>query len=223
MIDVRVVVEGQTEEMFVSRVLRSHFWPLGIKLRPQLLGERGHEGGVREYSVARIDFLAILKDRTNPFCTTMFDYYAMPNSWPNRATANRKPFAERPLAIEEAILADVCAELGTDSRRERFIPYVQMHEFEALLFSDPRRLADGLNLPDDTAVQSIRDQFHCPEEINDGQRSAPSKRIIGLSARYSKVTHGILISQNIGLDVMRTQCPHFNGWIEKLEALADRG
>jgi hypothetical protein len=216
MIEVRVVVEGQTEEMFVSRVLRSYFWPLGIKLHPQLLGQ----GGIREYPVARIDFLTVLKQQTHPFCTTMFDYYAMPNSWPNREAANQRPFTEKAVAIEEAILADIAGELGTGFSRVRFIPYVQMHEFEALLFSDPKRLADGLELADDAAVRGIREQFHSPEEIDDGQHTAPSKRIMGLNAKYSKVTHGILISQNIGLNTMRAQCSHFNGWIEKLEAVA---
>jgi hypothetical protein len=216
MIDVRVVVEGQTEEMFVNRVLRSHFWPLGTKLRPQLLGQ----GGICEYAAARIDFLTVLTQPTHPFCTTMFDYYAMPSSWPNREAANQKPFAEKPVAIEQAIMADISAELGTGFNRDRFIPYVQMHEFEALLFSDPKRLAEGLELPDDAVVRGIRDQFHCPEEINDNHQTAPSKRIVGLNAKYSKVTHGILISQNIGLNVMRAQCPHFSEWIGKLEALA---
>ncbi|MCL5279745.1 MAG: DUF4276 family protein [Planctomycetes bacterium] len=218
MIDVRVVVEGQTEEMFVNRVLRSHFWPLGIKLRPQLLGH----GGVREYGVARIDILTVLRLQTHSFCTTMFDYYAMPSSWPNREAAKEKPFAEKAAAIEWAISADIQRELGQGFDASRFIPYVQMHEFEALLFSHPKLLADGLDLADDTPIQAIRGQFATPEDINDGQHTAPSKRIVGLSAKYSKVTRGILISQNIGLNVMRAQCPHFNEWIGKLEALPGR-
>jgi hypothetical protein len=97
-----------------------------------------------------------------------------------------------------------------------------MHEFEALLFSDPKLLADGLELADCSAAQGIRDQFQSPEEINDSQQTAPSKRIMQLNAGYSKVTDGVLISQKIGLGAMRAQCPHFNAWIEKLEALAGR-
>ncbi len=220
MIRVHVLVEGQTEEMFVNRVLRSHFWPLGIKLHPQLLGEPGHEGGIREYPIARTDLLTVLSQQPCPFCTTMFDYYAMPISWPGRTVASQRPFADKPIAIEEAILADVSAELGTGFNCDKFIPYVQMHEFEALLFSDPKMLADGLELPDCSATQSIRDQFQSPEEINDSEQTAPSKRIMGLNPGYSKVTDGILISQKIGLDTMRARCPHFNAWIARLEALA---
>ncbi len=222
MVRVHVLVEGQTEETFVKSVLQPHFNPQEIYLFPRLIGKPGHKGGVGEYPRARRDILAALKQEVACACTTMVDYYAMPNSWPNREAASQKPFAEKPVAIEQAILADVSAELGEGFNRARLIPYVQMHEFEALLFSDPKRLADGLELPDDAAVRGITDQFHCPEEINDNPQTAPSKRIVGLNARYSKVTHGILISQNIGLNVLRVQCPHFNGWIEKLEALTSR-
>ncbi len=222
MVEVHVLVEGQTEEMFVNRVLRSHFWPLGIKLHPQLLGKRGQQGGIREYAVARIDFLTVLQQQMHSFCTTMFDYYAMPDSWPNRGAAKLKPFGEKALAIEWALSADMLRELGQGFDAARFIPYVQMHEFEALLFSDPKLLADGLGLGDDTSIQAIRGQFKTPEEINDSQHTAPSKRILGLNAKYSKMTRGILISQNIGLNVMRAQCPHFNEWIGRLEALAGR-
>ncbi len=121
--------------------------------------------------------------------------------------------------VEDAMLADISSQLGGRFNCARFIPYVQMHEFEALLFSDPALLAKGLDLPDDSEVQRIRNKFHSPEEINDGEQTAPSKRIKGLSSGYDKVLQGVLISQKIGLNVLRAQCPHFNGWIEKLEAL----
>jgi hypothetical protein len=150
----------------------------------------------------------------------MFDYYAMPPDWPKRKEARRTPFAERAVTIEAAILTDVSSQLGNRFDCSRFIPYVQMHEFEALLFSDPKSLADGLELADDVATRHIRDQFPSPEQINDSEQTAPSKRILELNAGYSKVTDGVLISQRIGLAVMRTECSHFNEWIQKLEALA---
>ena len=222
MVRVHVLVEGQTEETFVNNVLQAYFNGHEIYLYPRLIGKPGHRGGIGEYSRARRDILATLKQDADALCTTMLDYYGMPSSWPDRETAKQKPFAEKPAAIERAILADISAELGSRFDLARFIPYVQMHEFEALLFSDPKLLADGLELSDCSATQSIRDQFQSPEEINDSQQTAPSKRIVGLYAGYSKVTDGVLISQKIGLNAMRAQCPHFNGWIANLEALAGR-
>jgi len=219
MVRVYVLVEGQTEETFVKSVLQPHFNGREIYLFPRLIGKPGYRGGIRKYSQARGDILAALKQEADCFCTTMFDYYGMPNSWPERETARQKPLAERAPMVEQAIMADIAAELGEGSNCARFIPYVQMHEFEALLFSSPKLLADGLELRNESEVQRIRDQFQSPEEINDSQQTAPSKRIRGLNAGYSKVTDGVLISQKIGLNAMRAECPHFNEWIEKLETL----
>jgi hypothetical protein len=222
MVRVHALVEGQTEETFVKRVLQGYFNGHEIYLYPRLIGKPGHRGGVGEYPRARRDILATLKGDVSAFCTTMFDYYGMPDSWPDRDAARDKAFPEKAAAIENAIGTDIATELGGGSTCLRFIPYVQMHEFEALLFSDARLLADGLGLADDTAIQHIKGPFQSPEEINDSEQTAPSKRIRGLNPGYAKVTDGALISQRIGLAAIRAQCPHFNEWIGRLEALAGR-
>jgi hypothetical protein len=179
-----------------------------------------NHGGVAKYSDFRREVLAVLKQDANNFCTMMFDYYGMPNSWPGREIARQKPFAQKSVVIEEAIFNDIAVELGERFNRRRFIPYVQMHEFEALLFSNPAVLAKELKLRDESEVQRIRDKFHSPEEINDSEQTAPSKRIKALYAGYQKPRQGVLIALSIGLNVMRTRCPHFNEWIGKLESLA---
>jgi hypothetical protein len=153
MVRVHVLVKGQTEETFVNRVLRSHFWPLGIYPRPQQLGRPGHRPGMVEYPRAREDILITLKQDADSFCTTMFDYYGMPDSWPGREAARQKAFGEKPVTIEQAILKDIASELGSVFDRARLIPYVQMHEFEALLFSDPKLLVQGLELADALCVR----------------------------------------------------------------------
>jgi hypothetical protein len=214
MVRVHVLVEGQTEETFVGNILRPHLNQRRIYLYPRQLGKPGHRGGVGEYQRARRDILATLKQERGTVCTTMFDYYGMPASWPGRKTA-----AGRPEVIEEAILADVAAALREGFDPARFIPYVQMHEFEALLFSAPDVLAAGLESVDEPSVLQIRDQFQSPEEIDDSSATAPSKRIESLDASYQKVSDGILIAQRIGLNAMRVQCPHFHEWMGKLEAL----
>jgi len=218
MVEVHVVVEGQTEETFVHRVLRPYFWPLGICFYPQLLGT----GGICQYSRARLQIMTTLRQYGTAFCTTMFDYYGMPDSWPQREAAGDSPFPQRPAMIEQAILSDIAGELGEGFDRARLIPYVQMHEFEALLFSEPNLLAKGLELADDAPIQAIRDEFGTPEEIDDSPETAPSKRIMGLYPSYDKRLDGVFISQSIGLGPMRAQCPHFNEWIGKLETLAGR-
>jgi hypothetical protein len=222
MVRVHVLVEGESEVTFVKKVLLPYFIQREIHLFPRRLGKPRHERGICGYPLVQREILATLKQEAQAFCTTMFDYYGMPPDWPKRKEARRKPFAERGIIVEEAILGDISGQLGGRFNRSRFIPYVQMHEFEALLFSEPTLLAKELDLPNDSEVQQIRGKFRSPEEINDSEQTAPSKRILGLNVGYSKVLDGVRISQNIGLDVMRTQCPHFNEWIGKLEALAGR-
>ena len=219
MVRIHVLVEGQTEETFANNVLLPHLMQRQVYLYPRQVGKPGHRGGIGEYQRARQDILNTLKQDVDAFCTTMFDYYGMPGTWPEREVAKQKPFVEKPVTIEQAILTDVVSALGQSFDSCRFIPYVQMHEFEALLFSDSRLLAEGLELPDDSEVQHIRSQFQSPEEINDSKETAPSKRILQLNSGYSKVTDGVLISQKIGLATMRSQCAHFHEWIQRLEAL----
>jgi hypothetical protein len=82
MVRVHVLVEGQTEETFVKSVLQAHLDQYEICLFPRLIGKPGHKGGIGEYPRARRDILTTLKQDAGAFCTTMFDYYAMPDSWP---------------------------------------------------------------------------------------------------------------------------------------------
>ena len=214
MVRVHVLVEGQTEEAFVGRILQFHFNRHNIYLYPRLVGKPGHRGGIGEYQRAKRDILATLKQDASAFCTTMFDYYGMPGSWPGRETA-----AGDPEAIEQEILADISAEMGGGFNLARLIPYVQMHEFEALLFSNPKVLAAGLESVDESSIPQIRDQFANPEEIDDSQQTAPSRRIARLDCSYQKVNDGVVIAKKIGVDTMRATCPHFNQWIGRLEAL----
>ena len=107
-------------------------------------------------------------------------------------------------------------------RQARFIPYVMMHEFEGLLFSDCRRFGAGIGREDlIPELQSIRDQFGTPEEINDSPITAPSKRILNLVPGYQKPLLGSLAALEIGLEAIRGQCPFFNRWLARLESLPE--
>ena len=60
-IRVRIVVEGQTEESFVTNVLAPAFWPQQIYLTPILLGVPGQKGGRPSYDRVKKDVLLHLK------------------------------------------------------------------------------------------------------------------------------------------------------------------
>lgn len=94
-----------------------------------------------------------------------------------------------------------------------------MHEFEGLLFSDCPRFAEGIGRPDlAPQLQTIRDTFHSPEEINDSPLTAPSKRVTALVPGYEKPLLGTLAVLQIGLDAIRAECPLFRQWLKRLEA-----
>ena len=102
----------------------------------------------------------------------------------------------------------------------RFIPYVQMHEFEALLFSAPGQLASEVGRPDlEQHFQAIRDAFATPEHIDDSPHTAPSKRIKQVFPRYRKVQMGLRAAGVMGLHKIRKECPLFSAWLARLESL----
>lgn len=219
-------VEGETEEAFVNEVLASHLYGCGYtKVSARLVGnarQRDRRGGIRAWSAVRKDILRHLKEDEECLSTTMVDYYALPQTgdraWPGRAQTAQLDFAEKAALVEKALLDDIRNEMGGNFEQIRFVPYVMMHEFEGLLFSDTTRFSQGIGRPDlSSKLQAIRDQFATPEEINDSPQTAPSKRIISLFPSYEKPLMGALAVIEIGLDAIRQECPLFRGWLERLE------
>ena len=109
--------------------------------------------------------------------------------------------------MEAALLADIRHEMGGGFDLNRFVPYVMMHEFEALLFSDCEQFGRGIGRPDLAAsFQVFETNSRVPEEIDDSPETAPSRRVESLVAGYQKPLLGILAALEIGLDVMRREC-----------------
>ena len=219
-------VEGQTEETFVNEVLGPHLSGYGyFTVSARLMGnarQRSRRGGVKPWPTARKEIVRHLRGDPGCIASTMVDYYGLPQSgqraWPGRAAASQLAFPSRASTIEELLLAEVCKCMGSSFNPDRFVPYVMMHEFEAMLFSDCEAFARGIGSPDlAPSLQAIRDEFCSPEEIDDSPVTAPSKRIAPLIPGYQKPTQGTLAIQEIGLDTIRAQCPHFREWLERLE------
>ena len=166
--------------------------------------------------------LLLLKQERHTFVTTMFDYYGMPKSWPGRVAAKRAVFINKARIVEDAIRSDIAKGMGRFFDSQRFIPYVQMHEFEALLFSQPRTVCEVLRSPEtEPLVEGIRAEFATPEEIDDGPQSAPSKRLLDLFSDYRKRFHGLIAAERIGIERLQSECPHFADWSRRLERLAE--
>ena len=220
MIRVHVICEGQTEEMFVNEVLSELFLPLDIYLYPSLIGKPGHKGGNFKFERVLRDVKTRLLDDKNAYCTTFFDFYGLPEDFPGKKEAiglnNIK-------AKQEMVTGRLVEQLSKHIDEEvmrRFIPYVQLYEFEGLLFSNPESIASEIGRPGLVVdFIKIRREFATPEHINDNVITAPSKRIKGLFSQYDKVIHGSLIAIEVGVNTICEECHLFDAWINKLKAV----
>ena len=223
-----VHVEGQTEESFVANVLAPHLCDRGFSsVVARLIGnarQRGRRGGIKPWPAVRSGIVRHLRQDRESVATTLVDYYGLPrggaDAWPGRAKASSSAFASKAELVQKGLLADVRRKMGTDFNPDRFVPYVAMHEFEAMLFSDCKRFGRGVGRADlAPCFQAIRDSFATPEEIDDSPSSAPSKRIEDLMRGYEKPLMGPLAALEIGLRRIRAECPHFSSWMNRLERL----
>ena len=221
-IRLNITTEGPTELRFVKDVLSKHLQPYNIFCdhRSVLTSKEYHKrGGMTNYAKAKKDIQQWMnsENSSDTRFSTMFDYYALPNDFPGYSDAQKlaNPY-DKVKCIEEAFAKDI--------DDNRFIPYIQLHEFEALLFSDLDVLLleyEGKNKEIDNLKTILSQSPHenNPELINDKKETSPSHRIIAQIPEYQKVSSGSLIADLISIDVLRSKCSHFNEWLTKLEKL----
>jgi hypothetical protein len=214
-IRLHVIAEGTTEEEFINELIAPVLRAKGVLAIPRPL-----EGNV-SYTRLKKFILDHLKNEPRAYCTTFVDYYGLGPGFPERAGIRRfDPTEKKKRMLEDAIRRDVEQTLGNSYDHSHFIPYVQMHEFEGLLFSDPARLASGIYMPELAgSLQAIRALFATPEDIDEGKETAPSKRIKALYRGYDKPFGGNLAALEIGFEAIRASCPLFDGWVTRLELL----
>lgn len=200
MVRLAISVEGQTEERFVNRLLVPFFERKNIFATAILINGRGGEVSIERVR-KDINKLANSFDKV----TTIYDFYGFKGKDP----------ADNKETLEEKILTSVSVAL-----QHKVIPYIQMYEFESLVFASPevlQRQLQGENL--ENWSKRVLNQFgHNPERINDSEQTAPSKRLMK-KTNYIKTIHGPLICEDIGLDSLRTECAGFDSWVTQLEAL----
>lgn len=223
-----VHVEGQTEETFVNEILRDHLVSKGFQsVSARIIGNarlRRRRGGIRSWPPVRRDIMNHLMEDSGCVATTMVDFYGLPqtgpDAWPGRAQATFGTAPDKASRVEEALLNDLTNQMSGDFDRRRFVPFVLMHEFEGLLFSDCGAFGRAIGWPDlESDFQEVRNGFPTPEDINDSPQTHPSKRVEALVPGYEKPLFGILGALEIGLAKLRAECPHFNHWMERLELL----
>ncbi|MBN2680285.1 DUF4276 family protein [Acidithiobacillus montserratensis] len=209
-----LLVEGQTEETFVRELLAPHYARMNIFLTAIIASTSpGHKGGVVSYAKLRPQIEQLCKQDAAAVISTMFDLYALPNDFPGK---NGAEWALQQNGADKAALIE--REMAHDIGLRNFIPYIQVHEFEALLFVEPQRFTDWAEPSVVDTLTQVRTSTE-PENINNDPLTAPSKRILAAMPAYQKPVHGPLIACDIGLDAMRAACPHFAQWLDRLDAL----
>jgi len=224
------ICEGTSEHNFVTHVLQPYFNQKGVNvsLETVLLGWRnpmaqGAGGDVR-FSRLRTDLSFLFAGGlAYDAVTTLFDFYGLKTDWTglSQVTSVMRP-EEKACCVEQAAARDLCLHFSGNYPVEvaKVIPNVFMHEYEGLMFSNVASIVNITRaykaLP---ALSAIESSFQAPEAINDGEDTAPSKRLIAAQVNYSKTLHGHRIISDIGIDVIRSKCPHFHAWLSKIESI----
>ena len=224
MIRLYLTVEGQTEAAFATSVLTPHLANFNVFMTaPRFTGlhkrKRGRipRGGMlNTFGHALADMKTWLKEDKSPEArfTMMVDLYSLPDDYPGYDEGMAKPSGrQQAMALEASLAAEM-----DDSR---FIPYLQVHEYEALVLTDPRRIASIYDVSEATIEALCREcaRYDSPEDVNHGRTSHPKYRIQEKVREYDENVAGPLIAEAIGLPTLRSRCPHFGEWLTILESL----
>lgn len=209
-----IICEGYSELLFCKEILAPHLKKFDVNLKYELTSQ-SKDGGITKWINIKEQINKIRNQNSDAVITTLLDYYGIDKSHKFPSWAESKLISnktERMLFLEKGMKNDIESKIN-------FIPYIQLHEFEALVFSDYNAfelLYDKLDANLE-ALKKICLDYPNPEDINDIKVTAPSNRLIKNINRYNKKESGIDLLSIIGLEKIRAKCPRFNDWITKLE------
>ena len=207
-----VVCEGETEQEFCRTVLGPY---LDISIDAPKI--KKSKGGIVAWENLVKQIGGHLREGV--YVSTLIDFYGIKpeHNFPNWEKAQQIKDKYKQLELIEAGMKKAMEERHSDNHH-LFIPYLQLHEFEALLFSNKEALFR--NFP--SAIQALEQvfvEFSNPELINEHPDTSPSQRLKNNIDGYNKVVYGAILADAIGIEAMQARCPHFAEWIEKLKRL----
>ena len=219
-----VVCEGETEEEFVRDVMAPGFYGVGLYLEPQMVETSpGHRGGALNYDRVKLHLRNTLCQKSAPVVTTLLDLYKLDKRFPGFEQSKAIPDLGQKLELlRRELHSDVVAAAGCQP--ERFIPYIQPYEFEALLFSDVptlTRIEPGWQSAT-AALAAARAVAESPEHINDRPETKPAAHLERElnNPSYRKRRHGPIAAQKIGLAKIEAECAFFAAWLAQIRELA---
>ncbi len=213
-----IICEGDTEKEFCTKILSSFFASKNIHVQSPLIKKT--MGGIVKWGELRKQIILHLVNDKTAFVTTFIDYYGLYKKYQFPGWDESLKIADKNSRMD--FLEKSMAENIEDEFRHRYLPYIQLHEFEGLLFNDinifyeqiPKNELVGI----DELEQTFKD-FTNPEMINDKKETSPSHRLERIVKGYNKVVYGNYLADAIGLEKIRNKSNRFNGWIQKIENL----
>jgi hypothetical protein len=220
---VNILVEGYAEETFVKNILYPYLLQFKVYITPIIISSKQTESGIKfkggsftkRFSLFINDLKKLIYGTSQGYVTTFIDYYALPSEFPGYDDRLTLPSPLKKVEFLETNLLEYLDSPGN------FIPYIQLHEFEAFLFADAKGFDSNIS-PKDPNLEELHKIIRLypnPEDIDEGSKTAPSKRILQHYPSYDKVTEGNLILLDIGINTLLNKCPHFNQWVNKLKQL----
>ncbi len=219
-----IIVEGRTEKKFVDEILSPYLYGRGASGAIISYPIKHSHGGISKYSHVKDDLLKeICKENT--IVTTMIDFYGLPKSFPgmrevldSKELDTKKDHLEIVKRLEEELKKDI--QTTQNRKLDNLIPYFQIHEFEALIFSSEQGIKTLFEVTQDKidikGFQQVLKEFSNPEDINHRADLSPSHRLEKIVPGYDKAVYGVNILKAIGIEEIRSKCPHFEEWVDKL-------
>lgn len=208
-----VICEGPTEQEFCLEVLSEELVKHDVYVEAPLI--KHSHGGIVPWEVIKRQILMHLQEG-EAYVSMLVDYYGIKDQFAFPGWEEANHIADKAERIH--FLLNKMAEDIPEQYRYRFIPYIQLHEFEGLLFSDVSAFLNSFdsNEINYDALLNAADAFENPEMINNSPATAPSKRLIEAIPDYNKVIFGNCVAMDIGLKKIREKCPLFNEWVGQL-------
>ncbi|HKK80607.1 MAG TPA: DUF4276 family protein [Prolixibacteraceae bacterium] len=213
-----IICEGVTEKEFCNTILTPYFAKKGIFIQSPLI--KKSMGGIVKWSELKKEITLYLTNDSQAFVTTLIDYYGLHNKYNFPFWHKAEQLANKNKRME--MLEQGMLESIDDALKFRFIPYLQLHEFEGLLFNEIdifyEQIPKNELVGKEELTQTFK-QYSNPEMINNNRETSPSHRLERIILGYNKIVYGNILAEAIGLDKIRAKSPRFNEWIKKLEEL----
>ena len=219
-----VVCEGSSECEFVKQILGPYIgertaWNL-ILLPRVIENGRNAKKGIKysgcllKYQKAKDDILRCMSEGRP--VTTMFDYYALPTDFPGYEEAKKQALDINQVEFLESCIKEDLSACEPKYPKHWLLPYIQLHEFEALFYADLQSLKSlYIEHAEEIDVLQAEVSGMKPEEINNSPETAPSKRLLK-HLPYQKGAEVVIPLKSIGIDRLMQECPHFSQWVESI-------